>query len=285
MASNIGLFYAMQGIVSLFMPALIGIIADRWIEAQRLLGICHGLAALFMFGAGYYAMTAGDAVAFAPLFTLYALSVAFYMPTIALANSVAYSALEKSNLDPVRAFPPIRVWGTVGFICAMLVCDFAGFQTGYAQFMQCGVIGIVLAVYAFTLPQCPIAGHSAKRGVVDALGLRAFTLFRDRRMAIFFIFSMLLGVSLQITNGFANPFLTSYRDVPEYMYKRQVHTLDDNLRRGLRLLQHLWLALRERTDRCRDPLLGSGAIHDDDKRHRRHHRYARRAGRRQPFRI
>ena len=128
MASNIGLFYAMQGIVSLFMPALIGIIADRWIEAQRLLGICHGLAALFMFGAGYYAMTAGDAVAFAPLFTLYALSVAFYMPTIALANSVAYSALEKSNLDPVRAFPPIRVWGTVGFICAMLVCDFAGFQ-------------------------------------------------------------------------------------------------------------------------------------------------------------
>ena len=160
MASNIGLFYAMQGIVSLFMPALIGIIADRWIEAQRLLGICHGLAALFMFGAGYYAMTAGDAVAFAPLFTLYALSVAFYMPTIALANSVAYSALEKSNLDPVRAFPPIRVWGTVGFICAMLVCDFAGFQTGYAQFMQCGVIGIVLAVYAFTLPQCPIAGHS-----------------------------------------------------------------------------------------------------------------------------
>ena len=216
MASNIGLFYAMQGIVSLFMPALIGIIADRWIEAQRLLGICHGLAALFMFGAGYYAMTAGDAVAFAPFFTLYALSVAFYMPTIALANSVAYSALEKSNLDPVRAFPPIRVWGTVGFICAMLVCDFAGFQTGYAQFMQCGVIGIVLAVYAFTLPQCPIAGHSAKRGVVDALGLRAFTLFRDRRMAIFFIFSMLLGVSLQITNGFANPFITSFSAIPEY---------------------------------------------------------------------
>ncbi len=217
MASNIGLFYAMQGIVSLFMPALIGIIADRWIEAQRLLGICHGLAALFMFGAGYYAMTAGDAVAFAPLFTLYALSVAFYMPTIALANSVAYSALEKSNLDPVRAFPPIRVWGTVGFICAMLVCDFAGFQTGYMQFMQCATIGFVFAVYAFTLPQCPVSGGSAKRGVVDVLGLRAFTLFRDRRMAVFFIFSMLLGVSLQITNGFANPFLTSYRDIPEYM--------------------------------------------------------------------
>lgn len=217
MASNIGLFYAMQGIVSLFMPALIGIIADRWIEAQRLLGICHGLAAAFMLGAGYYAMTAGDAVAFAPLFAMYSLSVAFYMPTIALANSVAYSALEKNGLDPVRAFPPIRVWGTVGFICAMLVCDFAGFQTGYMQFMQCATIGFVFAVYAFTLPQCPVSGGSDKRGVVDVLGLRAFTLFRDRRMAVFFIFSMLLGVSLQITNGFANPFLTSYRDIPEYM--------------------------------------------------------------------
>ena len=217
MASHIGLFYAMQGIVSLFMPALIGIIADRWVQAQRLLGVCHSLAAAFMFGAGYYAMAAGDSVAFAPLFTMYAFSVAFYMPTIALANSVAYSALEKSGLDPVRAFPPIRVWGTVGFICAMLVCDFAGFQTGYMQFMQCAAIGIVFAVYAFTLPQCPVSGGSAKRGVVDVLGLRAFTLFRDRRMAIFFIFSMLLGVSLQITNGFANPFLTSYRDVPEYM--------------------------------------------------------------------
>lgn len=217
MASNIGLFYAMQGIVSLFMPALIGIIADRWIEAQRLLGICHGLAAAFMLGAGYYAMSAGDAVAFAPLFAMYSLSVAFYMPTIALANSVAYSALEKNGLDPVRAFPPIRVWGTVGFICAMLVCDFAGFQTGYMQFMQCATIGFVFAVYAFTLPQCPVSGGSDKRGVVDVLGLRAFTLFRDRRMAVFFIFSMLLGVSLQITNGFANPFLTSYRDIPEYM--------------------------------------------------------------------
>ena len=120
MASHIGIFYAMQGIVSLFMPAVIGILADRWIQAQRLLGICHGLAALFMAGAGYYAMSSGSAVEFGTLFTLYALSVAFYMPTIALSNSVAYSVLESNNYDTVKVFPPIRVWGTVGFILSLI---------------------------------------------------------------------------------------------------------------------------------------------------------------------
>lgn len=216
LASHIGIFYAMQGIVSLFMPAVIGIVADRWIPAQRLLGFCHLLAALFMAAAGGYAMTAGDGVQFGVLFTLYALSVAFYMPTIALSNSVAYCVLEGAGLDTVKAFPPIRVWGTVGFICSMLVCDAAGFQTTYMQFMQCAVLGLILGFYAMTLPSCPVSRDGDRKSLVEALGLRAFTLFNQKKMALFFIFSMLLGVSLQITNGFANPFITSFRDIPEY---------------------------------------------------------------------
>ena len=216
LAAHIGMFYAMQGVVSLFMPAVLGIVADRWIPAQRLLGLCHLAAALFMGAAGWYALGAGDGVAFGPLFALYSLSVAFYMPTIALSNSVAYAVLEGAGRDTVKDFPPIRVWGTVGFICSMLVCDAAGFQTSSMQFVQCAALGLVLGAYAFTLPECPVNRTGSRKSLVDALGLRAFTLFRQKKMAIFFIFSMLLGVSLQITNGFANPFIPSFRDIPEY---------------------------------------------------------------------
>lgn len=216
LASHIGIFYAMQGIVSLFMPAVIGIVADRWVPAQRLLGICHLAAACFMGAAGYYAMSTGAGVSFGVLFTLYALSVAFYMPTIALSNSVAYAVLEGAGLDTVKSFPPIRVWGTVGFICSMLICDAAGFQTTCMQFLQCAALGIVLGIYAQTLPACPVCREGGRKSLVEALGLRAFTLFKQKRMALFFIFSMLLGVSLQITNGFANPFITSFREIPRY---------------------------------------------------------------------
>lgn len=216
LASHIGIFYAMQGIVSLFMPAVIGIVADRWIPAQRLLGLCHLTAAVFMGAAGYYALSAGNEVSFGLLFALYAVSVSFYMPTIALSNSVAYSVLEGAGMDTVKAFPPIRVWGTVGFICSMLVCDAAGFQTTYMQFLQCALLGLILGFYAMTLPACPVSRSGDRKSVVEALGLRAFALFKQKKMALFFIFSMLLGVSLQITNGFANPFITSFRDIPEY---------------------------------------------------------------------
>ena len=123
MASHIGPFFAMQGIVSIFMPALMGIVADRWIPAQRLLGFCHLLAGMFMFAAAWYGHTQGSATQFSILFTLYSLSVAFYMPTLALSNSVAYNALSCAGLDTVKDFPPIRVFGTIGFICAMWLVD------------------------------------------------------------------------------------------------------------------------------------------------------------------
>lgn len=216
MAQHIGWFYAMQGVVSIFMPALIGIVADRWVPAQRLLGLCHLLAGLFMFGAAFYVKAAGTDAVFSTLFCLYSLSVAFYMPTLALSTSVAYTALTNAGLDTVRDFPPIRVFGTVGFICTMWFVDLMDFQPNENQFVTSGVIGIILFLYSFTLPACPVSHDDGRQSFVDAFGLRAFTLFRQKKMAIFFIFSMLLGVSLQITNGFANPFITSFKAIPEY---------------------------------------------------------------------
>ena len=212
MASQIGWFYAVQGIVSIFMPALMGIVADRWIPAQRLLGLCHLLAALFMFGAAY----CGSVGQMSYVFWSYTLCVAFYMPTLALSNSVAYNGLTKAGMDTVKDFPPIRVFGTVGFICMMWFVDLMGFQPNQNQFVASGIVSIILFLYTFSLPSCPVSEKGNKQSLVDAFGLRAFLLFKQKRMAIFFIFSMLLGVSLQITNGFANPFITSFGADPQY---------------------------------------------------------------------
>lgn len=217
LVNNIGWFYAVQGIVSIFMPAIVGIIADRWVPAQKMLSLCHLLAGVFMLGAGYYAYSAGADLSFAPLFILYTASVAFFMPTIGLANSVCYNAMEREGMDTVKDFPPIRVLGTVGFIAAMLVTNFTGFQNNCYQLFFSGALSLVMTGYALTMPDCPIIKtRGQKKGLVDALGLRAFALFKDKSMATFFIFSMLLGVSLQITNGFAGPFISSFKDIPEF---------------------------------------------------------------------
>ena len=210
----IGWFYAVQGIVSLFMPGIMGIVADRWVQAQRLLSLCHMLAGSFMIAAGVYGLQEGFNVSV--LFTLYTLSVAFYMPTLALSNSVAFNGLTANGMDTVKDFPPIRVFGTIGFIVTMMTVDVLGFQTTSQQFLVSGGLSIVLALYSLTLPTCPVKGKVAGAGIVQALGLDAFRLFRNPRMAVFFIFSMLLGVSLQITNGYANPFITSFGEISEF---------------------------------------------------------------------
>lgn len=161
-----------------------------------------------------------DGFTIAVLFPLYALSVAFYMPTLALSNSVAFNALTQAGMDTVKDFPPIRVFGTVGFIITMWAVDFLGFQPTSQQFLLSGCLSVVLAAYSLTLPQVPVRSDSTASGekptLVQALGLDAFRLFKRYDMAIFFIFSMLLGVSLQITNGFANPYITSFQNIPEY---------------------------------------------------------------------
>ena len=210
MGDNIGWFYSIQGIVSLFMPALMGIVADRWIPAQKALSLCHALAGTFMIATGAYALMAGEGVAFSTLFSLYTASVAFFMPTLALSNSVAYTALTQANLDTVKSFPPIRVLGTVGFIATMWVVDLCGFQATPNQFLVSGGLSIVLAFYSLTLPACPVKGKVENQSLVEALGLESFALFKQKKMAVFFIFSMLLGMCLQITNGYANMFLGSF---------------------------------------------------------------------------
>ena len=221
--SQIWLFYATQGFVSIFMPALMGIVADKWVPAQKVLSLCQGVSGAAMLGAGLYAMSAGAAIQFGIFFALYTLSVAFFMPTIAIANSVAYNALEKNGKDPVKDFPPIRVFGTVGFICSMLFVNFmtgadgVQFQHSYNQFIVSGALGLVLCIYALTLPDCPCKPRSAERqSFAEATGLSAFRLFRNGQFAIFFIFSMLLGAALQITNGYANTFITSFQEIPAY---------------------------------------------------------------------
>lgn len=215
LGESIGWFYSVQGIVSIFMPAVMGIVADRWIPAQRLLGLCHLLSAALMTYVGYVGMTMGDGVTFADIFPAYTVAVAFYMPTLALSNSVSYTALERAGLDTIKDFPPIRIFGTIGFIAAMWAVDLGGVQHSWGQFYATAAWGVALAVYSLSLPACPTSGRKSG-GIVEALGLRAFRLFRDRTMMLFFVFSMLLGVSLQITNGYANPFISSFAGVAEY---------------------------------------------------------------------
>ena len=200
---QIGSFFATMGIASLFMPAIMGIIADRWIPAQKLLGICHIIGAALL-------VVAAPQREYLPLYSLILCSVMFYMPTFSLSNSVAYNALAKSGLDTVKAFPPIRVWGTVGFICAMIAVDLLGFAQSSMQLYSSAVLGFILGVYSFTLPNCEVSKACKNQSWVDTLGLRAFMLFKQKKMAIFFVFSMLLGVSLQITNAFANDYLTNH---------------------------------------------------------------------------
>lgn len=222
---QIWLFFATQGFVSIFMPAIMGIVADRWVPAQKVLSFSHGLAGITMLAAGLYAMSAGAGIQFGVFYALYTLSVAFFMPTIAISNSVAYNALEKAGKDPVKDFPPIRVFGTIGFICSMLLVNFikgadgVQFQHTYNQFIFSGGVSIVLCIYALFLPNCPCKPKSAgAQSFAEATGLSAFALFKEKKFAIFFIFSMLLGAALQITNGYANTFITSFADNPLFAH-------------------------------------------------------------------
>ena len=166
------------------------------------------------------------------MLTCYTLSVAFYMPTLALSNTVAFSVLNRNGYDTVTDFPPIRVLGTVGFIASMWfvncaawsdgafsfsITDAGRFQYTYMQLFVSGVLGLLLAAYCFTLPECPRGGKSTgRRSLSEALGLNAFRLFKQKKMALFFIFSMLLGMSLQVTNGYATPFITHFKAISEY---------------------------------------------------------------------
>lgn len=229
MGAEISWFYAIQGIVSIFMPAIIGIIADRWVQPQRMLGICHliaGLSMILLFNLGMNAVEPDKAI----FISVYTLSVAFYMPTLALSNTVAFTVLKDNGMDTIKDFPPIRVFGTIGFIATMWFVNCATHENGsigftiehhhlkfqytHMQFLVSGVLSLLLFAYCHTLPKCRIEAKPSQ-SLAETFGLDAFKLFRQKRMALFFIFSALLGMSLQVTNGYATPFLTSFKGTPE----------------------------------------------------------------------
>ncbi|MCD6367190.1 MAG: nucleoside permease [Bacteroidales bacterium] len=200
---EVGIIYATMGIASLFMPALMGIVADKWINAERVYGISHIIGA----GLLYFAAQATD---FNSMYLIMLFVSMFYMPTIGLDNTVSYIVLEQKGFDIVKDFPPIRVWGTIGFIVAMWVIDFLHWTVSPLQLYVSAVASLLLGLYAFTMPVCPPEGKNKKGSLISALGLDAFVLFKQPKMLIFFIFAMLLGAALQITNTFGEPFLHDF---------------------------------------------------------------------------
>lgn len=206
---QIGSFYALQGIASIFMPTIAGIVADRWMQAQKVFGLCHFLTAIFLIAASF--MTT-----YAEIYPMMFGAVLFFMPTIALNNTVGYNALYSVGKDPVKDFPPLRVWGTIGFIGAMWAVDLLGFSQSHVQLWLSAGLSILLGMFAFTMPSCPVKTAAGKQSLVEKLGLKAFSLFKESKMAIFFIFSILLGMCLQITNTFADGYIKSFGEQAIY---------------------------------------------------------------------
>ena len=207
--TEFGAIFSTMGIASLFMPAITGIIADRWINAEKLYGVFHIIGAILL----SILPLINDPDTF---FWVILLTMIFYMPTIALAITVAYTAMKNRGMDIVKDYPPIRVWGTVGFIMALWVISLSDLETSPAQFYVAAAASLSLGLYAFTLPKCPPLNSGHKKSLTEALGLNAFKLFRSTKMALFFIFAMLLGASLQLTNAYGDTFLHDFADIPAY---------------------------------------------------------------------
>ncbi len=202
--TQVGSVYATMGIASLFMPGLLGIVADRFMNAERVFGLCH------LAGAGLL-LWASTVTRYEVLYPIMLLNAMVYMPTIALNNTVSYKVLEQQQLDVVKHFPPIRVWGTIGFIAAMWMVDLAGVTKSALQLYVSAGASVLLGLYAFTTPACPPVGSRKGSGLASQLGLDAFVLFKSYRMMIFFVFAMLLGAALQITNAFGGAFLDDFK--------------------------------------------------------------------------
>ena len=208
--AQFGAIFSTMGIASIFMPTLCGIIADRWLNAERLYGILHILGGLTLL----YVPQVDNPSDF---FWVILVAMIFYMPTIALSNSVAYHALKKYDLDVIKDFPPIRVWGTIGFIVAMWITNLTGNKASANQFYIAGIAAIALGIYSFSLPKCEPQGKTvAQNSIIDLLGLSSFKLFGNYRLASFFVFSMMLGAALQLTNAYGDVFLDDFKYNPLY---------------------------------------------------------------------
>ncbi|TRZ73778.1 MAG: MFS transporter [Bacteroidetes bacterium] len=209
--TDFGTIFSTMGIASLFMPAIAGIVADRWVNAERLYGSFHLIGAVILF----FVPKITDPSA---MFWIILLYMIFYMPTIALAITVSYSAMKSKGMDIVKEYPPIRVWGTIGFIIALWIISLSGVETSAVQFYVASAASLILGMYSFTLPACPPLGKGVKRSLVSALGLDAFALFKKGKMALFFVFAMLLGAALQLTNAYGDTFLHDFSKIPGYKH-------------------------------------------------------------------
>ena len=208
--AQFGAIFSTMGIASLFMPSLMGVIADKWINAEKLYGVLHILGAAVLFT---IPMIDNPVT----MFWVMLLNMCFYMPTISLSIAVAYNALKKSNLDVVVTYPPIRVWGTVGFIVALWTVSLLHLETSAGQFYVASAAALVLGIYAFTLPPCPPKLDTLRsRSMLDTMGLTSFKLFKNAKMAMFFVFAMLLGASLQLTNAYGDTFLHDFAAIPAF---------------------------------------------------------------------
>jgi len=202
---QVGSIYGTMGIASIFTPALFGIVADRWLNAERVFGLAHIIGALLL-------LWASKVTDYPTLYVIMLLNSFMFMPTLGLNNTVSYIVLEKRGLNIVKDFPPIRVWGTIGFIAAMWMVDLAGFNLSPLQLYISAGAGLLLGVYAFTMPGCPPVKSTEKKNLTSTLGLDAFVLFKRKKMIIFFLFAMLLGAALQITNTFGSTFLNDFKN-------------------------------------------------------------------------
>ena len=205
-----GYIFSTMGLASLFMPAIAGIVADKWVNAEKLYGVFHVCGAIVLF----CVPMVGNPVL---MFWVMLLNMIFYMPTIALSITVAYTALKKEGSNVVIDYPPIRVWGTVGFIVALWVVSLSKLETSANQFYVASAASLFLGLYSFSLPKCPPQMNRLDNfSLVDSLGLKSFTLFKIKKMAIFFIFAMLLGAALQLTNAYGDTYLHDFANIDKY---------------------------------------------------------------------
>lgn len=206
---SIGRTYGSMGWASLFMPPLLGIIADKYFSAQKVLGFAHIIAGIAIF----FATKATNST---EMYWIIFATSCFYMPTIALNNSVSYAVLNKYNFDVQKTFTPIRVWGTVGFILAMWITDLTDWKSDTNQFVFASVAMIITGLFCFTLPNVPAENKNSSQSLTSKFGLDSFVLFKQKKMAIFFVFAMLLGAALQITNMFGDTFIRDFGSNPQY---------------------------------------------------------------------
>ncbi len=210
-SGQFGAIFSTMGISAIFMPAIAGIIVDKFINAEKLYGILHILGSLVLFSVPLVTNPT-------TFFWVILLNMVCYMPTLSLSITVAYSALKSDGKDVVKDYPPIRIWGTIGFIAALWTVSLTHSETSANQFYIASAVALILGIYSFSLPKCPpLLNKVNNKSIINLLGLNAFTLFKTPKFAIFFAFSMLLGAALQLTNAYGDTFIHDFKNVPSYV--------------------------------------------------------------------